>query len=267
MSEVFGSAYAAAYDRLYCEKDYAAECDFIELAFKRHRAAPVRTILDLGCGTGNHAIPLAERGYAVTGVDRSLEMLQAGRAKLGSRRCELIFQQGDVRSLNLGQTFDAVLMMFAVLGYQPENADVIAALRTARRHLSPGGLLLLDVWYGPAVLAQRPQERKRVIQTSEGTILRTAAGQLDVRRHLCAVSIRLQQLRDEELTGETQEEHLMRFFFPREVELFLEVAGFRLRCLSSFPSLDEEPDENTWNVFVVAEAVNDVEQAPGKALA
>jgi hypothetical protein len=50
-------------------------------------------------------------------------------------------------------------MMFAVLGYQGENDDVLAALKTAHRHARPGGLFLFDVWYGPAVLHERPSQR------------------------------------------------------------------------------------------------------------
>ena len=66
MSEVFGSAYANVYDALYHDKDYSAECDMIEGILKRYGESPVRSILDLGCGTGNHAVPFAERGYDLT---------------------------------------------------------------------------------------------------------------------------------------------------------------------------------------------------------
>ena len=53
-------------------------------------------------------------------------------------------------------------MMFAVLGYQHTNADVLDALATARAHLDVGGLFAFDVWYGPAVLSERPSERVKV---------------------------------------------------------------------------------------------------------
>src|SRR5207248_11417549 len=68
---VFGPQYAEAYDTLYRDKDYSAECDAIEHVFRLYGIGPVRRVLDLGCGTGGHAVPLAERGYEVVGVDRS----------------------------------------------------------------------------------------------------------------------------------------------------------------------------------------------------
>src|SRR5260370_19420094 len=74
---VFGADYANAYDVLYQDKDYASECDLIERVFAEYAAGRrVKGVLDLGCGTGGHAVPLAERGYEVVGVDRSAEMLR-----------------------------------------------------------------------------------------------------------------------------------------------------------------------------------------------
>ena len=73
---LFGAAYASAYDQLYVEKNYASECDMIEALLELGGVRRKKgKLLDLGCGTGNHAIPLARRGYEVTGVDLSEDML------------------------------------------------------------------------------------------------------------------------------------------------------------------------------------------------
>ena len=71
-------------------------------------------------------------------------------------------------------------MMFAVLGYQIADVDVESALHTARAHLKPGGVFVCDAWYGPAVLAVRPSERVKVIDSSTGQVIRVASGELDV---------------------------------------------------------------------------------------
>ena len=142
-TKVFGKEYADQYDTFYHDKDYETECDLIEEVFNRYAGKPVKSILDLGCGTGNHAIPFAQRGYQVTGVDRSPEMIEQAKAKLQSQTSPSQFQpqflEGDVRSLDLDRQFDAVIMMFAVLGYQLTNDDVSYTLRTVRRHLRRGG--------------------------------------------------------------------------------------------------------------------------------
>ena len=228
MSQVFGHVYAAAYDRIYRDKDYDAECEVIDRVFQQFAAKPVRKVLDLGCGTGNHALRLAARGYEVVGLDRSSDMLRIAERKAREKGIGLRVHQADLRDLNLAETFDAVLMMFAVLGYQLENSDVLSALRGAHKHLHSAGLLLFDVWYGPAVLTQRPADRVRMIKTEEGTLLRTSSGELDIRRQICMVDIHLWHMNGDRILDETKENHFMRYFFPQELELFLEVSGFRL---------------------------------------
>jgi SAM-dependent methyltransferase len=256
MNDVFGSAYSHAYDALYRDKDYLAECDLITSLFQKYGDGSIERILDQGCGTGNHAIPLAQQGYQVVGVERSATMLAHARDKAATTatKTPVVFHQGDIRSVDLGQRFDAVLMMFAVLGYQAENTDVRAALRTARRHLRPEGLFIFDVWYGPAVLRERPSQRIKVIPTADGKILRVASGELDSLRQLCTVHYLLWQISKGQCVAETQESHAMRFFFPRELELFLQGEHFELLRLGAFPEIHRDPDDTTWNILAVARA-------------
>jgi SAM-dependent methyltransferase len=247
----FAADYASAYDLIYADKAYDQEVELLERIFEMYGQGAVRSILDLGCGTGGHAIPLAQHGYTVVGVDRSPAMVAQARERAPSLPA-LTFEQGDLRTLDLGRSFDVVLMMFAVLGYQLENADVSAALASAYRHTSPGGLLFFDVWYGPAVLTERPSPRIKVSELPNGQLLRVANGELDVRHQACHVSYRVWRIEDEHLVGDTRELHTMRYFFPLELELLLQQAGFELLRLGSFPELEKEPDTSTWNVCVVA---------------
>ena len=257
MTDVFGNDYSAAYDAFYRDKDYDAECDLVERIFKSYRDETTHSVLDLGCGTGNHALPLAQRGYEVVAVDRSEAMLQHAKEKLSKAPdcTSLSLIQGDIRELRLDRRFDAALMMFAVLGYQVENQGVIAALQTARRHLRVGGLFLFDVWYGPAVLAQRPTPRVRTIDVPGGQILRISSGELDSSRSSCDVSIRVLRLDGSQLIADTRESHLMRYFFPPELDLLLTNADFDLLRIGAFPDFDKEPDEQSWSVLAVARAV------------
>lgn len=250
--DAFSSLYAETYDALYREKDYDREVELVEQLVREHGSGEARTILDLGCGTGNHAIRLAERGYDVVGVERSAAMLELAREKAESAGVEL--HQADVRDFELGRGVDAVLMLFAVLGYQTEDDDALAALATARRHLRPGGLLVFDVWYGPAVLHERPSTRFSRIPLEQGELLRAVTPELDPIRQLCRVRYDLWRVEGERILEAAQEEHVMRFFFPNELRLLLSQSGFELVRLSAFPEIDAEPDEMTWNVVGVGRA-------------
>ena len=254
---VFGDAYATAYDRLYGDKDYVSECELIVDAFSRYADGPLHSVLDLGCGSGGHALELASRGYDVVGVDRSEPMLALARAKVDTPSAAMThfgveFTQGDVRNFDLGRKFDAVVFMFAVLGYQLTNDDVLLALRRARAHLRTGGLLLFDIWYGPAVAAIGPGHRIKVVEEPTRTLIRVADGEVDERRGVCRVSYRLWDLPEGAGATESSETHEMRFFYPMELELLLADSGFKMRCLSAFPDLDTEADSSQWNALVVA---------------
>lgn len=258
-SKVFGKEYADQYDIFYHDKDYEAECDLIEEVFRRYTDNPVKSILDLGCGTGNHAIPFAKRGYQVTGVDCSPEMITQAKAKLESQPSPLQIQpqflEGDVRSFEMNRQYDAVIMMFAVLGYQLTNDDVSNTFRTVRRHLKKEGVFIFDIWYGPAVLAIRPGDKIREIPTTDGKVIRVASSELDVRHHLCEVNYRLKQTVGDSIVSNSNETHRMRYFFPMEIEMMLTCNEMKLENLTAFPDLEKPADETTWNVLGIGRVV------------
>jgi SAM-dependent methyltransferase len=255
---VFGSTYAGAYDKLYGEKDYASECDMIEALLALDAGGKKTRLLDLGCGTGNHAIPLALRGYDVTGVDLSDGMLSRAQDKAAAAGAtgRTAFHHGDVRTVDLAQKgFDAALMMFAVLGYQQTDADVRAALKTVRAHVGTGAPFIFDVWYGPGVVADKPGPRERVIENGTDKIIRRTNALLDEARHLCTVQFDLEMIRDGVPAGKTQEEHVMRFFFPDELEKFAAECGFKLVTLRNFPDWLEPVSVASWNAVGLLQAV------------
>jgi len=229
----------------------------IDKIFHTYGNDSISTVLDLGCGTGNHAFPLAGRGYEVVGVDCSENMLTQAHAKLTNTRTKLklSFREEDIRSVKLPGQFDAALMMFAVLGYQLENRDVLATLTSARQNFARRSAPDFRCLVWPGCAHERPSERARVIAVADGKILRFASGKLDVSRHLCSVQINLWRISGERLLLETKETHLMRFFFPLELNCFLESAGFTSIRFGTFPEFDKDPDETTWNVLAVARAV------------
>lgn len=242
---VFGD-YSRYYDLLYRDKDYAGEARYIHELITRHRPG-ASTVLDLGCGTGRHATLLAERDYAVTGVDLSEEMLAVARSTSPGGS----FFQGDVRTVRLGRTFDVVLSLFHVMSYQTTNEDLQAGLSTVREHLAPGGLFVFDCWYGPGVLTSRPQVRIKRLEDEAVAITRLAEPVLYPNDNL--VDVNYQVFIQDKQSGkveELRETHKMRYLFAPEVRLLLDAAGLRLMKLSEFMS-EREPGFDTWNAVFI----------------
>jgi SAM-dependent methyltransferase len=254
--EVFGLAYAQAYDVVYRDKDYDAECQVLEHVFEHDASRGVRHVLDLGCGTGNHAVRLADAGFEVTGVDRSPAMLAEADRKGRAAGVAVQWVVGDIRRLELHRTFDAAVMMFAVLGYQIEDADVRATLDSARRHLAPGGVLAFDVWHGPTVVAEGPSERRGTFERGNTRLERISRGTLDPERSTCRIDITVRELDASGSGSEVTEHHEMRYFFPDEIGRFADETGFELVGLRGFPDPSVPPGTAGWSALAVLRARN-----------
>ncbi len=133
---------AEYYDRLTADVPYRRWADYIVRHFARQKA-PVRTVAELGCGTGSLAAILAERGYSVTAVDLSPEMLTAAADKCAGLDVTLVCQ--DMSRLSLPEPADAVLCCLDSLNYVTRPAAVRRTFQRVHDALKPGGLFLFDV--------------------------------------------------------------------------------------------------------------------------
>ena len=237
--------YGRYYNLLYRDKDYAAETAYVDDLLKRHGLHGKR-LLEFGSGTGIHGRLLAQRGYTVTGIERSADMV-AKAAPAPGFTC----QQGDIRSVHLGKTFDGVLSLFHVLSYQVSNEDIQATFARAAEHLGPGGLFVFDIWYSPAVYAQRPVVRVKRMSDGPLHITRIAEPVIKPNENRIDVHYTI-HLRDD-ATGERSEfdeVHPMRHFSLPELDLLASSAGFSRLGAEEFLSA-APPGENTWGVCLV----------------
>jgi SAM-dependent methyltransferase len=249
---VFTAGYADWYDTLYREKDYAGECNYLEELFGRQGLSP-KTIVDLGCGTGGHALLLAQRGYAVTAVDRSASMLQSARAKADLAGMAMDFRQMDITRLEWQESFDAAIAMFAVAGYQSGDGELEAMFAGVWHSLRPGGVFIFDGWHGPGVLRERPAPRLLEIPLGNGEVLlRLANPHLDALEQTVEIHYRLWHRRGLTIIAESEERHLMRFFFQRELRYLLRHAGFTTVAIHPFREIDQPLQEHHWHFMAVA---------------
>jgi ubiquinone/menaquinone biosynthesis C-methylase UbiE len=129
--ELFAN-YADQYDKESFAQGTLGEVDFIE---KEIGLDPMIRVLDVGCGTGRHAVELAVRGYAVTGVDLSENMLHKARSKAQARGVKVCFMQGDARQLPFASEFDLVIMIcegaFPLMETDAMNYEILLGIRRA----------------------------------------------------------------------------------------------------------------------------------------
>lgn len=122
----------------------------LELSFARHilNLGPGARLLDVCCGVGRHAVPLAAAGLKVTGLDYSPVYLAEARRRVSEARLSVELVRGDMRRMPFNGRFDVALNLWTSFGYFASTADDLTALRSVRRALKPGGLFLLDTING-----------------------------------------------------------------------------------------------------------------------
>lgn len=247
--------YARYYNLLYQDKEYSRETEFVLGALNACGCAP-RTLLDLGCGTGRHALEAARRGIAVTGVDMSQTMLAMGREALARARQTLPEQplpcllSGDARTVRLGRTFDAITSLFHVMSYQNTEEDALAELETARQHLEPGGIFLFDFWYGPGVLLDPPVERHKVME-GPGLLVRRHARPVH-RMDDNIVEVRYSIELTDTATGEQrkiEETHSMRYWFMPELRYLARQCGLTVAAEGAWMQAAGAPAA-AWNAWM-----------------
>ncbi|RYG29442.1 MAG: class I SAM-dependent methyltransferase [Burkholderiales bacterium] len=254
MSAVF-DAYAAYYDLLYRDKDYAAEAAYVAALVRSRRPGAVR-ILELGCGTGAHAEHLVRLGFEVVGVDLSEPMLVQARARRDALPAELSrrlsFGPGDVRTLRLGERFDAVISLFHVISYQTSNDELDCAFSTAAEHLGQDGVFLFDYWYGPAVLTQRPSVRVRRIEGEQARVQRIAEPDIDTETNVVMVNYSVSV--EDRANGATYalvESHPLRYLFLPEIDRL--ASGLFVRPQHFGWMKDERPNDGDWAAVTLLE--------------
>jgi len=244
--------YAQYYNLLYREKDYPREVNYVDTLIKKYATNDARTVLDLGCGTGGHAVLLARKGYHVTGVDRSDAMLAIAEEKKRQNGSTVEFQKGDICNVRLEGSFDAAIAMFAVMGYQTTNERLESSLLNTCHLLNRDGLLIFDAWFGPAVIAQKPHDRVRIVEEGVGTIIRLTRPVLDILTHTVSVNFTVLHIEEDKVLDYVEETHRMRFFFPKELDFMLAKTGYEVLGMHPFMELDGNLTENDWNMTVIA---------------
>jgi len=237
---------------LYNKKDYEAECKYLQRIFRDYAEFPIKTVLDLGCGTGKHCFILNKMGYRINGVDISPNMIAIAKKKAKDGICPIDFTVGDIRTVLLHRQFDAAISMFSVIGYQNSQKDITATFMNVARHLKAGGLFIFDCWHGPAVLHQKPAQKFKIIEDGSNQIMRFVSPLLDPSMRIVEVTFKIMNIQRNRLVDDVIEIHRVRYFFLNELKIFCQRAGFLILETTPFMKRHRKPGIEDWNITVVA---------------
>lgn len=202
------------------------------LDFARRTGGP---ILELGCGTGRLLLPLARAGFETVGLDRSAAMLARAQARLEAAgladRVALV--RGDMTDFDLGRSFGLALLALNSFMHLNDPDQQLQALTCARRHLRPGGLLILDL-PGPSEpwLIQPGLVVSGAYPTPEGgIILKLTDSHYERARQIEEITLIYDETDTAGATRRTVLGLSLRYIFRYELELLLRLAGLRLEAI------------------------------------
>ena len=248
--------YAYYYNAFYGDKDYAGEAKMVDKLIRKYGCTFIPSqeicLLNIGCGTGKHDFELSKRGYRVKGIDISDNMISIAQKTYGKGGGELSFEVGDFHTYRGDVKHDAVISLFHVVSYQTSNEDVLDAFHTANQNLKDRGLFLFDLWYGPGVMNELPENRIKQVEDERNILIRYASPIFHWNENIIDVNydvIVISKITHE--ASHIKETHRMRFFFKPEIENMLRQSGFKLLSCLDCNTL-KETNSKSWTAYFVA---------------
>ena len=228
---------APRYYEIAFDMNRKGEVDFLVHCFTRYAKRPVRRVLDIACGTGPHLARLAERGYAMVGLDLSRANVEFLRERLAAKGHTAELVVGDMTDFRLTKPVDAALCMQDSQGHLLTNEQLVAHLKAVARAVKPGGLYVFDrymvsSWTDPARAWSWSRRRGRVIVRASFSALHNVNPVTQVfREHMVLEGVENGRRRVYRQT------HMSRMVFPQELR-----ARRRLRVRAVVLRLQAPPD-------------------------
>ena len=211
---------AASYDRLTSDVDYESWVDFAQAILEKEGLKP-RTVADLACGTGSATRILARRGYRVTAVDLSEEMLTEAMDKCADLEDLPVFVHQNLAQLKLPRAVDMAVCFLDSLDYILDPDDCKAAIQRTYRVLNPGGIFIFDVNTPEKLRAMDGQ----VFLDEDDDVYCVWRGEFDGETNICSYGMDLFQ-RDGAVWHRSFEEHREYAYSIDQLKGFLKDAGF-----------------------------------------
>jgi len=215
-------ALAGVYDELTGDVAYERRADYLERLFQKSRL-PVRTVLDLACGTGNMTAVLTERGYELIGVDDSPDMLAVAREKAAGWRGEPpVFLHQSMPKLDLYGTVEAAVCCLDSLNYLTSPREVQRTFERLALFIAPGGILIFDINSASYLRDLNGQ----VFLDETDDVYCVWRAEFEKRNRVCTYWMDIFTRREDGVWNRSVEEHRQRAYEVDELRSWLLEAGF-----------------------------------------
>ncbi len=259
---VFGE-FAKYYDLIHEKKNYQKESAYINGLIQNYNSG-AKTILDIGCGTGNYAFAMQELGYQVNGVDSSSDMIQIANGKLSKSKytsSSPSFSCGRMEDYDCQKKFDAVICLFFSLCYQTTDDLIFKSLSRFKDQIKDNGILIFDFWHKDGVLSQKPELKIQNYSTEDLEITKLVQPKLDVSFDCVGIDYTFYLENKKNEISKFKEFHNLRYLKPKLLVKFLKELSFKVLKIEGWMT-EQKLQENEWSGIIVA--MPDWSQSPKK---
>ncbi|HNI26153.1 MAG TPA: class I SAM-dependent methyltransferase [Leptospiraceae bacterium] len=221
-------------------RNFRHEIDFLNEVFQ---AYGVNSVLDLGCGTGEHLAELQKMGFQITGIDSSREMVKVSKKRFPG----INVREGRIQKFHSEIQHDAVICLYGTFNYLIENIDLQNSFQSIRNALKSGGVLFLDIWNAvplqkikrkPIAPVSLSKVGETLIRRNRGFFLRSSSEDSVSDQTLIELNFVFDM--NKKLINDR---HIMRVFNLNEIRDHLENAGFRF--ILAYGNYSKEPFQAT----------------------
>ncbi len=243
---------APYYDLFYKDKNYFTEVKQIHTVIKKI-SPPSQQMIDLGCGTGEHAKYFTRLGYTVTGIDNSSAMLRIAKNKCAQSHVSVKLKKADITTFQSPQPFGIAVSLFHVFSYLLTSQDILGFFVSTYNNLENGGLFIFDCWYGPGVLASPPEVQTRNGKCKEFAFTKTKHPIHNKKEHTVEVTHTTTIKWKNGKKLKVEETHCLRYFFYTEIKRMLTQSGFVLLSWGDIQNNFSSPKPGVWDVTFIAQ--------------
>ena len=252
MSSYIGR-HAELYDLFYSEKEYEKEASFVHQCLQLYSTKPVKTILELACGTGSHAFEFEKFGYNIIATDYSEDMLRMAQEKAIKNSSSIEFMWQDMKSLDVFERpFDAVICLFDSIGYVVTNEALKQVFSGVHRHLLRGGLFIFEFWHAVPMIKKYDPIRIRKWNTQKAEIIRLSETTLDYVNQTGKVKYTIIEKNNYNTCNIIEELQENRFFLVQEMKMLLSENKFEPLTFFAGFNPDKTITDETWHIIAVA---------------
>jgi len=249
---VFGK-FAKYYDLVHQKKDYEKESAYVDSLIKRFKP-DTKTILDIGCGTGNYAFTMQALGYEVAGIDASSEMIEIAEEKLAGKPRETSkpsFCSARMEEYTCQTKSDAVICLFFSLCYQTTEKLIRQSLRRFKEQLNNDGILIFDFWHKAGVLSQKPELKIQRYRAENFEITKLVEPAMDVSADCVGIDYTFYVENEKGDVSKFKELHKVRYLNPELLLKYLSELNFKVELIEGWMT-NQKLKENEWSGIIVA---------------